>query len=60
MTHTPPPAAPLEARDVYSTTGTAPLHLMLRGDGTVFVALPDGSGQVYDVADLLAALGVAP
>lgn len=44
---------------VYSTTGTAPLRLVPSAGGRehVYIYLEDGSGQVYKVADLLAALG---
>lgn len=42
---------------VYSTTGTAPLALSPgHVPGTVHVYLEDGSGQVYPIEALLAAL----
>ncbi|MFD1505253.1 hypothetical protein ACFSBG_06150 [Georgenia yuyongxinii] len=43
------------ATTVHSTTGTAPIEVVPHPDGTVHLYLEDGSGQVYRVADLLAA-----
>lgn len=44
---------------VYSTTGTAPIVVTPYGPGLVSLDFEDGSGQVYRVSELLAALGVA-
>jgi hypothetical protein len=43
---------------ITSTTGTAPMVFSTDGS-TVYIHSEDGSGQVYRVADLLAALLVA-
>lgn len=46
-------------RIVYSSTGTAPIVVTPYGPGLVSLDFEDGSGQVYPVAELLAALGGA-
>ncbi|MBB5641777.1 hypothetical protein [Cryobacterium roopkundense] len=43
---------------ITSTTGTAPLELSVNG-ATVHIHAEDGSGQVYVIAELIAALRVA-
>lgn len=45
---------------LYTTTGTSPVEVVPgREPGTVHLYFEDGSGQVYDVEGLLAALRAA-
>ena len=47
------------ATTVRSTTGTAPITFDLIGPDQVLIALEDGSQQVYRLAEIVAALGIA-
>lgn len=41
---------------LYSTTGTAPIELENRNDGTIGIYHEDGSGQIYSIQSVIAVL----